>query len=77
MNLFFNQNEVMDFFKRKTTWTNGEFVVIKTCLASLGIFIGVWLYEWLANYKHFFLAVYLVTAIITLYLWIYRARTER
>ena len=59
----------MNFFKRKTTWTNFEFGFMKICLVSLGIFIGIWLHKAIAAYAVYFLITYIVMGLIGMYLW--------
>lgn len=64
----------LNFFKRTSTWTNGEFVVIKICLVSVGIFIGIRLYEWLSNFEYLFISIYIFSALAILFFWLRRLK---
>jgi hypothetical protein len=60
----------MNFFSIKTSWSNLEIGLIKICVGSLYIMVGIYFHEFLKNYLLFFGIVFFVTAIWTGYLWL-------
>ncbi|RAJ81918.1 hypothetical protein CLV59_104143 [Chitinophaga dinghuensis] len=40
----------MNFFKRKTTWTNAEFIPLKLCIASIYVIVGAYFHEFFSRF---------------------------
>lgn len=55
----------MDFLKVKTCWTNLELGLIKVCVGSLYISLGIYFYEFLKDYLIVFGILFIITAIWT------------
>jgi len=60
----------MNFFKITSNWTNAEFLLIKICLVSFGIIIGIYFYDLIKEYLFVFAMIYVITAIGCGYLWV-------
>lgn len=60
----------MKFLKAKTSWSNLELGLIKLCLASIYIPVGVYFSEYLKDYLLLFLIIFFITAAWTFILWI-------
>lgn len=59
----------MNFFKRKTTWSNAELWLYKFCAACGGIIIGIFFYDFLSGHLFEFVAAFSATVIWVIYLW--------
>ena len=64
----------MNFFKRKTTWTNSEIALLKICLVSCGITAGILFGDNIRNLLPLFFWIYIVTGLFIGYLWIIKSR---
>lgn len=60
----------MNFFKRKTTWTNAEFIPLKLCVAAAYVLIGAYFHEFVICFYIPILVVFVVTVVWVLSLWI-------
>jgi hypothetical protein len=60
----------MNFFKRKTTWTNAEFIPLKLCVAAAYVLIGAYFHEFVIYFYIPILVVFFVTVVWVLLLWI-------
>ncbi len=66
----------MNFLKIKTSWSNIELGILKICLVSIGIILGVYFHEVLKDYLLLFGILYFTTGIVTGYLWIKRIKSQ-
>lgn len=66
----------MNFFNRKTTWSNIELGLMKICLISFGIVAGLYFFQSLKAYFWEFLGVFAITCVLVLYLWIKKSKQE-
>ena len=66
----------MNFFKIKTTWSNLEFIPLKLCIAAAYLFIGTCFHELFKDYLLLILAIFGVTVLWSLYLWISKMKNE-
>lgn len=67
----------MNFLKTKTTWSNAEFGIFKTCVISYGILIGLYFNEFLKNYLAFFWIVFGIATMWTITLWINKMKNNK
>jgi hypothetical protein len=66
----------MDFFRKKTTWSNLEFIPLKLCIGSAYLIIGSYFHAFVQEYRWVFLAILAVTVAISLNMWIRKMRME-
>ncbi len=66
----------MNFFSKKTTWTNIEFVPLKLCIASIYILIGSYFAEYILPYWVAFAVLFIITLIVSMYLWVGKMKRE-
>lgn len=66
----------MNFFKAKTAWSNAEFIVLKLCVASAYVLIGSYFPAFIKQYRVIILAVFVITCIWCLYLWLNKMKIK-
>ena len=66
----------MNFFQKKTTWTQQELIVLKLSIASIYLVIGAHFHEFFSSYSFPLLILFGITVIISGYLWIKKMKTE-
>ncbi|WP_081990484.1 hypothetical protein [Sporocytophaga myxococcoides] len=64
----------MNFFTRKTTWSNIEFAPFKLCIASFYVIIGSYFHEFFSRYYIPLTIIFAVTLIWTLFMWVSKMR---
>lgn len=60
----------MNFFNKKMTWTNAEFIPFKLCVASIYIIVGTYFSNF---FRHYYIPLFIlfgVSTIWVLYLWV-------
>ena len=62
----------MNFFAKKTTWSNWELWLLKVCLFSGGIAAGLYFYSDLGKFFYFLVPLFIATAIWATFLWIFK-----
>jgi hypothetical protein len=67
----------MNFFKRKTTWSNAQFIIIKLCIASGYILIGSYFHDFFKHYYAPLLIVFAVTTIWFVFLWWHKMKANK
>ena len=67
----------MNFFSRKTTWTNTELIPLKICIASAYILVGAYFHNFVRRYYLAFIIIFAITVAWALYLWITKMRKRR
>ncbi len=67
----------MNFFKIKTCWTNAEFIVLKLCIASAYILVGVYFHDFFRYYYMPILILFGITVIWSVYLWLSKMKVGR
>lgn len=60
----------MNIFKIRTTWSNGELAILKMCVASFYISVGIFLHEYIERYLIYFLFIFVVSVISIGYIWL-------
>jgi len=60
----------MNFFTRKTSWSNLEFIPFKLCVASFYIVVGAYFHNFIQDYYLPLLVVFGVTVVWTMYVWL-------
>jgi len=60
----------MNFFDRKTTWSNKEFIPFKLCIASIYIVIGSFFHAFFENYYVPLLILFWICTLWTVILWL-------
>lgn len=66
----------MNFFTKKMQWNNLEFIPFKLCVASIYLWMGIHFHDYLSSYSHLLLAVFALTVLATMYLWIQKMRSK-
>ena len=66
----YNKMIFMNFFKRKTSWTNAEFIPFKLCIASIYVLVGSFFHDFIIRFALLFINLFVVTTLWTLILWI-------
>lgn len=64
----------MNFFKRTTTWTNAELIILKLCIATAYILIGGYFHTFFGHYYIPVLTIFVITVIWAVYLWIVKMK---
>ncbi len=59
-----------NFFNLKTTWTNAEFILLKLCIASAYILIGIYFVDFFKEYWQFIALIFIITVIVSVTMWI-------
>jgi len=60
----------MNFFTRKTTWSNLELIYLKLAIASIYILIGAIFWREVKTYAGILGILFGITVMISMYLWI-------
>ena len=66
----------MNFFKRKTTWTNWELISLKLSIASIYLLIGAMYWKEVKTYAGIIGILFGITVMISMYLWITKMKKE-
>lgn len=66
----------MNFFKVKTSWSNGEFIIIKLCIASAYILIGSYFHDFFKDYYIPLLLLFGITVIWFVALWLKKMKNR-
>ena len=66
----------MNFFLKKTTWSNLEFIPLKLCIASAYMLVGSWFPEFIQRYRMVFLILFVPTVIWSVYKWYHKMNVE-
>jgi multidrug efflux pump subunit AcrB len=67
----------MNFFKIKTCWSNAEMIVLKLCIASIYLVIGVYFHNFLHGFYIPLLIVFGITVIWAVYLWLTKMKNNK
>ncbi|TGK00927.1 hypothetical protein EHO59_13485 [Leptospira semungkisensis] len=67
----------MNFFTKETSWSNAEFIVFKLCIASIYVLIGAYFRDFFLQYRIVFTAIFVVTVIWTVSLWLKKMRSAK
>jgi len=65
----------MNFFRRKTTWSNAEFIWLKLCVGSAYLFIGTQFHDFFEQYCLIIISIFSISVIRTLLLWFKKMET--
>lgn len=60
----------MNIFKIRTTWSNGELALLKLCVASFYVSVGIYLHEYIERYLIWFLLIFIASVISICYIWL-------
>ncbi len=66
----------MNFFNRKTSWTNAEFIPLKLCIASAYVIIGTYFHFFFEHYYIPLFVLFGITVIWCLTLWLRKMKQE-
>lgn len=66
----------MNFFEKKSTWTNLEFIPLKLCIASIYLLLGVWLADYVRHIQGFLFVLFFVCLTLSLHLWFKKMSKE-
>jgi hypothetical protein len=67
----------MNFFKIKTSWSNAEFIPLKLCIATAYVLVGAYFHRFFHDYYIPVLAVFGITAIWSVYLWLAKMKNGK
>lgn len=59
----------MNFFTRKTTWTNLELIPLKLAIGSVYLLLGAIFWQYVKTYAERIGIIFIITIVITHYLW--------
>jgi hypothetical protein len=59
----------MNFFTRKTTWTNLELIPLKLAIGSVYLLLGAIFWQYAKTYAEIIGIIFIITIVITHYLW--------
>ena len=59
----------MNFFTRKTTWTNLELIPLKLAIGSVYLLLGAIFWQDVKIYAEIIGIIFVITIVITHYLW--------
>ena len=59
----------MNFFTRKTTWTNLELIPLKLAIGSVYLLLGAIFWQDVKTYAEIIVIIFVITIVITHYLW--------
>jgi len=66
----------MNFFKIKTSWTNAEFIPLKSSIATAYILIATYFHDFFQNYYIPVFIIFCITVVWSLYLWVTKMKSE-
>jgi len=66
----------MNFFKRKTTWSNAELIPLKLCIASIYVLVGAHFHKFFHAYHAVVLILFGITVTWSLYMWFTKMKKE-
>lgn len=67
----------MNFFKRKTCWSNAEMIWLKLCIGATYLFIGSYFSQFFSSYYFAILTVFVITVIQSLFLWLQKMKETK
>jgi len=67
----------MNFFKRKTSWSNSEFIPLKLCVASAYVLVGAYFQQFFLRYEIPVLILFGITLVWSVYLWLNKMKNEK
>lgn len=67
----------MNFLRKKTSWSNAEFIVFKLCVASIYIIVGSYFHDFFSNYYVPLFVVFGITCLWTIYLWLSKMKEDK
>ncbi len=67
----------MNFFTRKSTWTNWELIPLKLAIASIYLLIGAMFWKEVKEYAGIIGILFGITVMISLYLWINKMKENK
>ena len=59
----------MNFFTRKTTWTNLELIPLKLTIGSVYLLLGAIFWQDVKTYTEIIGIIFLITVVISHYIW--------
>ena len=59
----------MNIFKIRTTWSNYELALLKACVASCYVSVGIYFHGYLEKYIVYFSGIFAVSLMAILYIW--------
>ena len=71
------KNQSMNFFTRKTTWTNWELIPLKLAIGSLFLLLGAIFWQDVKTYGEIIAIIFVITIVISRYLWIKKMKEKR
>ena len=65
----------MNFFRKKTTWSNTELIWLKLCIGSAYLLIGSAFHDFFQRYYLAIFSIFSITVIRSLLLWFKKMET--
>lgn len=59
----------MNFFQKKTTWTNYEFIPLKLAIATIYLVLGIFFHDELQGFVTPLLVLFAITVIVAVRMW--------
>ncbi len=66
----------MNFFTKKTTWSNWELIPLKLAIATIYLLLGAMFWKEVKEYAGVIGILFGITLMISLYLWITKMKKE-
>ena len=66
----------MNFFTKKTTWSNWELIPLKLAIASIYMLLGAMFWKEVKEYAGIIGILFGITLMISMYLWITKMKKE-
>ena len=67
----------MNFFTRKTSWTNWELISVKLAIASIYLLLGAMFCKTVKMYAGIIVILFGITLTISMYLWIKKMKENQ
>ncbi|MEY4658342.1 MAG: hypothetical protein RJB36_108 [Bacteroidota bacterium] len=64
----------MNFFTKKMTWTNAEFIPFKVCIAAAYLYIGTSYPTLFSDYRGLLLGLFVVSLALVMGMWVKKMR---
>ncbi len=64
----------MNFLNAKTSWSNKELGLLKICIGSVYVLVGAYFHDFFMRNYAIFLAIFGVTVVWSVYLWIKKSK---
>ena len=67
----------MNFFQKKTSWSNAEFIILKLCVASAYVLVGAYFHSFFRQYYIPVLVLFGISCVWAVYLWVSKMKSAK